>query len=551
MFSQAELVQATRRRQQVAGHRLRLVAEAWRQWLAALPPLAPGPRGLDADELIRLLGARPLRPPPPASAQLSAWQGLRAVFRQSLDPPGAHDVRERRIAWSVSVGTHVLLFVALLWLAGHPPPPGPSRQGEDVLQVRYVGIRTPDAADAEPADAKPQPEQRVEPVQAAAAAPAAAAADAQPVPTPQREQMAVTTSQPQLEVVDLMQPPRISEPTEISQPLQVTEVEQADTEFVVPPATAPQRAQPSPQVRPGERAVAQRDVQLAERSELPSISVPPTRPQLRTTQLSAATQSVRERQVEVGSQPQAPSLRTPSPQAGSGEVRVQRPAVQLRGREVELAGEALRASQAAAAAAAGNQGGEQTRPPSGSGSSSAAAAGSSRQPATGGGQASAAASGWPPSRAGDDWGDSDRAQAGGKAGSRDGRSDGLFTADGRPRVPPGVADAGGGLPPGADGWSRELLDRHGTWLSRPPNDYNPTRFDQYWMPTATLLEEWVRRGVRNLEIPVPGSSKRIVCVISMLQLGGGCGVVDPNLQDQPATARPAPEVPWKPELQED
>jgi hypothetical protein len=40
-------------------------------------------------------------------------------------------------------------------------------------------------------------------------------------------------------------------------------------------------------------------------------------------------------------------------------------------------------------------------------------------------------------------------------------------------------------------------------------------------------------------------------VVSILQLGGGCYVTDPNLTDQEATARPPPDIPWKPELQED
>ena len=94
------------------------------------------------------------------------------------------------------------------------------------------------------------------------------------------------------------------------------------------------------------------------------------------------------------------------------------------------------------------------------------------------------------------------------------------------------------------------LDRAGTWLKRPPIDYSPTSFDEYWMPGGTLLEEWVRRGIREVSIGIPGTSKRIHCVVSLLQLGGGCGINDPDMQDQEATARPPPDVPWKPELQE-
>ena len=127
----------------------------------------------------------------------------------------------------------------------------------------------------------------------------------------------------------------------------------------------------------------------------------------------------------------------------------------------------------------------------------------------------------------------------------------LFDAQGRVKLPPGSgAEVGGGLPPGMVTEDIANLDRAGTWLKRPPIDYSPTRFDEYWMPGGTLLQEWVRRGVREVSIRIPGTSKRIHCVVSLLQLGGGCGINDPDMQDQEATARPPPDIPWKPELQE-
>jgi len=77
------------------------------------------------------------------------------------------------------------------------------------------------------------------------------------------------------------------------------------------------------------------------------------------------------------------------------------------------------------------------------------------------------------------------------------------------------------------------------------------RFDKFWAPSETLLQNWVRRNIREVAIPIPGSSKKIRCVVSLLQLGGACGIDDPNMQDQEATARPPPDIPFKPELQED
>ncbi|ALN58290.1 hypothetical protein GLE_2942 [Lysobacter enzymogenes] len=65
------------------------------------------------------------------------------------------------------------------------------------------------------------------------------------------------------------------------------------------------------------------------------------------------------------------------------------------------------------------------------------------------------------------------------------------------------------------------------------------------------MAEWVRRSVKDVMIPIPGTSKRIQCSVALLMLGGGCGISDPNLNEQPAEARPPPDVPFKPHLQED
>ncbi|MDQ3229479.1 MAG: transmembrane repetitive protein, partial [Pseudomonadota bacterium] len=64
-------------------------------------------------------------------------------------------------------------------------------------------------------------------------------------------------------------------------------------------------------------------------------------------------------------------------------------------------------------------------------------------------------------------------------------------------------------------------------------------------------QEWVRRGIKTLSIPIPGTSKRLECVVSILQAGGGCGLSDSEkLFEQPAIARPPPAIPFKPELHE-
>ena len=162
----------------------------------------------------------------------------------------------------------------------------------------------------------------------------------------------------------------------------------------------------------------------------------------------------------------------------------------------------------------------------------------------------AAPGGWPGAAKSDDWGASNRNVAGtgtgngsGKGNGRNGESDGksgLFNNDGSARLP--------------DKWSKNSgvdLDRAGTWLKRPGLEYRGTRFDKYWIPEGNLLQEWVRKGIKELSIPIPGTKLKLKCVVSLLQFGGGCMPENPDANEQNSTGRKAPEVPFKPELQED
>ncbi|MNM67603.1 hypothetical protein D3C81_791390 [compost metagenome] len=153
----------------------------------------------------------------------------------------------------------------------------------------------------------------------------------------------------------------------------------------------------------------------------------------------------------------------------------------------------------------------------------------------------------------DDWGASQR-QVAGSAGGQSDKGRGLFDADGGVRLADEGAgqDSKRGAPGGdADTWTRDRIADSGTWLKRPPYDYTPTSFDKYWVPNESLLAEWVRKGIKSVEIPIPGTSNKISCVVSLLQFGGGCGLTNPNMQEQPAEARPPPDIPFKKELQED
>ncbi|HEY0502244.1 MAG TPA: hypothetical protein VGD42_02015, partial [Lysobacter sp.] len=153
---------------------------------------------------------------------------------------------------------------------------------------------------------------------------------------------------------------------------------------------------------------------------------------------------------------------------------------------------------------------------------------------------------WSTPTRGDDWGESTREAPGGQRGL----TPGLYNPDGSVRMAEAPGSAAPAQPPGAINEEIRDLDRSGTWLKRKPTDFEPTSFDKYWVPSETLLAEWVRKGIKKVAIPIPGTNKRIECVVSLLSLGGGCGLSDPNLNDQPAGARPPPDIPFKPELQD-
>lgn len=302
-------------------------------------------------------------------------------------------------------------------------------------------------------------------------------------------------------------------------------------------------AQSAPPLR-GVRQAAGREVITAPAVELAvaerEISPPQAAPTLRGLQrtapaaamatVSAAAPMVRER--DISPPTQAPAMTGLRP--GQGRVSVVEPramAAMPAVAERELPTPDAPAGQGVARTGAGT-----AALPSGGASAPVSAA-----PAAGSGQD------WARSSAGsDDW-----RRAGPAAGSERGLAAsgvpaGLRAAD----LPPATAERGA---PGGenDQWTRQRLEAGGTWLRLPPPGHAAGRFDRYWVPNESLLAQWVRNGVKNVDIPLPGGSGSISCVISLLQLGGGCGVTDPNMQEQPAQARAAPDIPFKPARQND
>lgn len=78
------------------------------------------------------------------------------------------------------------------------------------------------------------------------------------------------------------------------------------------------------------------------------------------------------------------------------------------------------------------------------------------------------------------------------------------------------------------------LAESGRFMERQPVlVYEATSFDRYWIPEkdilTSVLEKAVEATTGTVEIPIPGSpGSKLVCTVSILAAGGGCGIVNNN-----------------------
>jgi hypothetical protein len=536
VFSSAELIEALRKRARRSLRPERPPGEfppGWQAWFASIGERLGAITGATNDAIVAIFLQRELVAPPRRVGELNRWQAFATLWRQQWQPPAQEDRAVRIAAYAITFILHLLLFLILLWLAsvrfvGNSAPPG-----EEVVQVEYIGTGTPEDTGGGPPSGEP-----VQPVAAASAAASAAPASA--------------SASPASAATEMPQPPATQEPAQpqppaAAQPLQVTEVPVPDAPFVLTPPNplvvdVPRPVLETPELQSPTQVVDIVETQPAVQAikpQLPQVAI--TVPQL---QQQAAEVILREPLPRVQAQalPQPsiqaptqslPNLRdVPMPAAASATAAATTPAPGSASVSKPTQGAAPNASAA-------KPGG--TPAPSAGTQPGTTASGSGKTPASKPGA-------FPTPQRGDDWGASTRNRPGGNTG----KQPGLFNADGSPRLPPGVRPTpGGGSPPGTIEQDIANLDRAGTWLRRAPNDFEPTSFDKYWAPNETLLAEWVRKNIREVSIPIPGTTKKLRCVVSLLQLGGGCGISDPNMQDQEAVARPPPDIPFKPELQED
>lgn len=535
MNSAAAIIEALNARIAPPGRMREAARASWRGWFDRIAERPGRVVGARAEDLVDQLAAREPAPAPARSAALNRWQAFATLWRQEWHPASHDETSWRWTAGGTSFAWHVAMVLLLLWIAAvHliPPPP----RSEDAVQVEFIGIGTPsEQGGGEP----PAPGERVDAPSAAAASSAASAVAANPSPseapaTPGLPVPEVEAPVPDIATRDVPEPRPAPQPLVVSPP-----VSTEPPVFELPPTTPPQTPVALPDLA---RVPPVRVVEVPEPVRAPPASVAPPRVALEPTR--APVPSVAER--EVPDPVRLPALAAPAPSVQAPSVQATTPAVARRDVPAPAVRDGAAASQAPAArdvSASAATANAQAGADRGDASRASGPPVASARPGIGAGPDPTPAPGsWATPRRADDWGVSDR--------NRPGRGDGARDGDGRPRVGAAPGSAAPGSPPGTYTAEIRDLDRAGTWLKRKPYPYEPTRFDRFWRPNESLLEEWVRRGVKQVSIPIPGSSKRIVCAISILQFGGGCWPEDPNVNEQPASARPPPDIPFKPHLQE-
>ncbi|MCL1530987.1 transmembrane repetitive protein [Xanthomonas nasturtii] len=540
---------------------------------------------------VLLARARPSQRNVVSAAMLSPFQAFRSLWWQHWDPRPKDQRRQHWLALLGSFLIHLGFVALLIWVVTVRWAPDDAKPGDESrVRMTFIGdgaveqgggAGQPGAAESAAAAATSAAAQTAAAVAAGEppVSPTQTQSAADPVESPSTAQMQNDATEPTEAVsepvtADVPQVTVQVPPVTIESPLQVTETPVANNEFVVPPpptitltTRAIERAAPQVEVR-------QRDIQtVTERPQVRELQRPATAVAVR----AADAPTVRERDIVISERPQVPAPAARVPEIAPA---VRMPDVAVRAAElpsvpdpapvpVAVAPMAQTApadaSQRQTAAAESSQTGtqpqansSQSERSSSSAAATAAAASATRSAANGnaGPKPADRSGGWDVAANADDWSKSDRNRQGETTGAN-GQRNGMFNADGSVHVATGTGDAGHGAgdrgPPGSetDTWTRDQIAQGGTWLKRPPYGYTPTSLDKYWMPNQTLLQEWVRRGLKKIEIPIPGTTTKISCVVSLLQFGGGCGLSDPNLNDQPASARPPPDVPFKRELQED
>lgn len=512
--------------------------EGWQRWFESQPPVDADAARARVEAWVAPLAQRMPHAAPARATRL----GLPFFHLQRLARP--HDPRDER-ALRIGVGVldlllHVVLAVALLWLM-YLHLLAMTQQQDDpgqVVQVEFIGRGNAETGGGAMASAGAPASVPTRSRGARRAAPATASSPAEMSP-PAPDLAPATLAPPPSIDVSRPVPALLEAPTLSQQVLQVSEVPQPQPgEFRLPPprersVALPQATLREIQPRQQVEAVPQLDApRVRTLSQAPpqlALRVPEVKEQVRPLDVFQPDASLVVRERMAPPSARAPAVQVPQLRSEVRQLPLQEPEKPGAPATDEGAGKPMTAT---GQVVAGSGQGVRSAAEDGRG---VTAGGNGAGPA-----AMPAAGGWPGPKKSDDWGASSRTVAGtGNGEGKDGRA-GLFNPDGSVRL--------------SDEWSKPGgldLDRAGTWLQRPGLEYRGTRFDKYWIPQGTLLQEWVRRGIKELSIPIPGTGLKLHCVISLLQFGGGCMPVDPDINEQSSTGRAAPDIPFKPALQED
>jgi hypothetical protein len=112
----------------------------------------------------------------------------------------------------------------------------------------------------------------------------------------------------------------------------------------------------------------------------------------------------------------------------------------------------------------------------------------------------------------------------------------IYGSDGRLKLPPDLLDQIDRKYGDKRVFSYQIprMDEGAKVWNRPQAVvYEDTRFSQYWKPDqdilTALLTEMVEKTTKEVRMKLPGkSNSTVVCKVSLLALGGGCGVLTPG-----------------------
>lgn len=491
---------------------------SWRAWLHAAPSKAASPAYPESD-LRELLAARALPRRKPASRmQLTRWQSLRSLFRNSWDNEDDGNRRLRIGSAIASLVINMFFAAMLLWLMYLRFMVRPPQEEEVATRVQLIGQGAPEEEGG--GTPTPQPEvtvARASPRETKSTTPESAAPESAAVAPSQVQAQAEAVSTMQMQAPQTPVKPVPSQPLPPSTPILVAKPTAAIPKFTQPPQQMPQLPTPVAPPQPELQAQVLPNIpepKPAEPTPLPSVRTQavamPTLPtQSRTVTTADLSKSVRD-------------VPTPPAPAAASAAPASAAASSASGANAPLRGNA--ATTGAPSTTAGSGTGIQ---PTGRGT------GAGTQAKTGG----------PPTPLkNDDWGAASRNVAGQSRGAINGGRNGGANSNNY--------DTSGTAKYGADQFTVRIKDpyKEGSWVKRQVRKDDPTMFAPYWVPNETLLEEWVRKGVKEIEIPLDGSGKRVIkCKISLLALGGACGIAGGinGVQDNPARARKPPAVPFK------